>query len=172
MTENANHLVTFKGRPVTLIGKQVKVGELARDFSVLANDLTEISLKDTAAKIRVINVVFSLETSICDIQTRKFNEELAQFAEKVDVMTISMDLPFAQARWCSASGLKNVRTYSDHRDAHFGVAFGVLIKELRLLARSVFILDADNKVRYADYVSEVSTHPDYSAALAAVKALL
>jgi len=161
--------VTFKGNPVTLIGKEVKVGDTAPDFTVLANDLSPVTLKDTDGKVRIISVVPSLDTGVCDTQTRKFNEEAAK-AEDVVVMTVSMDLPFAQKRWCAAAGLENVITVSDHRDASFGEAYGVLMKELRLLARAVFVVDSNNKVTYVEYVPEGTTHPQYEAALEAAKA--
>lgn len=161
--------VTFKGNPVTLIGKEVKVGDTAPDFTVLANDLSPVTLKDTDGKVRIISVVPSLDTGVCDSQTRKFNEEAAKAGDVV-VMTVSMDLPFAQKRWCAAAGLENVITVSDHRDASFGEAYGVLMKELRLLARAVFVVDSNNKVTYVEYVSEGTTHPQYEAALEAAKA--
>jgi thiol peroxidase len=161
--------VTFKGNPVTLVGEEIKVGDTAPDFTVLANDLSPVTLKDTEGKVRIISVVPSLDTGVCDAQTRKFNEEAAKL-EDVVVLTVSMDLPFAQKRWCAAAGLENVMTASDHRDASFGEAYGVLMKELRLLARSVFVIDSNNKVTYAEYVPEGTTHPQYEAALEAAKA--
>jgi thiol peroxidase len=160
--------VTFKGNPVTLVGKEIKVGDSAPDFTVLANDLSPVTLKDTNGKVRIISVVPSLDTGVCDAQTRKFNEEAAKL-EDVVVLTVSMDLPFAQKRWCAAAGLENVMTVSDHRDASFGEAYGVLMKELRLLARSVFVIDSANKITYAEYVPEGTTHPQYEAALEAAK---
>ena len=161
--------VTFKGNPVTLIGEEVKVGDTAPNFTVLANDLSPVTLKDTDGKVRIISVVPSLDTGVCDSQTRKFNEEAAKAGDVV-VMTVSMDLPFAQKRWCAAAGLENVITVSDHRDASFGEAYGVLMKELRLLARAVFVVDSNNKVTYVEYVPEGTTHPQYEAALEAAKA--
>ena len=158
--------VTFKGNPVTLIGTEVKVGDNAPDFTTLGNDLSPVTLKDTEGKVRIFSVVPSLDTGVCDAQTRKFNAE-ADKLENVVVITVSMDLPFAQRRWCAAAGLENVMTVSDHRDASFGEAYGVLMKELRLLARSVFVVDSDNKVTYVEYVPEGTTHPNYEAALEA-----
>ena len=172
MEDIVSEEVTFKGKPVTLIGHHAKVGNKARDFTVLANDLSPVTFGDSAHKIRVINVVFSLDTSLCDAQTRRFNEALTGLSDKIEVITISMDLPFAQARWCGSAGIENVKTYSDHRDALFGVAFGVLIKELRLLARAVFVVDESNTIRYVEYVPEVTSHPNYEAAIQAVKSLL
>ena len=162
-------LVTFKNNPVTLIGQEVKVGEKAPSFTVLANDLSPVTLEASAGKVRLISAVPSVDTGVCDAQTRRFNEELSN-VENVEVLTISMDLPFAQKRWCSASGLENVHTYSDHRDASFGEAFGVLMQELRLLARAVFVVDSNDVVTYVEYVAEGTTHPNYEAAIEAVKA--
>ncbi|MFF3023645.1 thiol peroxidase [Gottfriedia sp. NPDC057948] len=161
--------VTFKNNPVTLIGQEVKVGEKAPSFTVLANDLSPVTLEASAGKVRLISAVPSVDTGVCDAQTRRFNEELSN-VENVEVLTISMDLPFAQKRWCAASGLENVHTYSDHRDASFGEAFGVLMQELRLLARAVFVVDSNDVVTYVEYVAEGTTHPNYEAAIEAVKA--
>ncbi|WP_088013460.1 thiol peroxidase [Gottfriedia acidiceleris] len=161
--------VTFKNNPVTLIGQEVKVGDKAPSFTVLANDLSPVTLEASAGKVRLISAVPSVDTGICDAQTRRFNEELSN-VENVEVLTISMDLPFAQKRWCAASGLENVHTYSDHRDASFGEAFGVLMQELRLLARAVFVVDSNDVVTYVEYVAEGTTHPNYEAAIEAVKA--
>ena len=163
--------ITFKNNPVTLLGNEVKVGDKAPDFTVLANDLSPVTLADSQGKIRLFSVVPSLDTGVCDAQTRRFNEEAAAFGEDVVVLTISMDLPFAQKRWCGANGIDNVVTLSDHRDASFGDAFGVHMKELRLLARSIFVIDATGTVTYAEYVSEGTNHPDYDKALEALKAL-
>ncbi|WP_088043027.1 thiol peroxidase [Bacillus sp. EAC] len=161
--------VTFKNNPVTLIGNEVKVGDKAPNFSVLANDLSPVTLENSAGKVRLISAVPSVDTGICDAQTRRFNEEASNLGN-VDVLTISMDLPFAQKRWCAASGLENVHTFSDHRDASFGEAYGVLMQELRLLARAVFVVDSNDVVTYVEYVSEGTTHPNYEAAIEAVKA--
>jgi thiol peroxidase len=160
--------VTFKGNPVTLLGSEVKVGEKAPNFTVLANDLSPITLEDTKGHVRLISVVPSLDTGVCDAQTRRFNEEATKL-DHVKVLTISVDLPFAQKRWCGAAGIENVQTLSDHRDLSFGEAFGVVIQELRLLARAVFVIDSNNKVTYAEYVSEATNHPNYEAAIEAAK---
>lgn len=160
--------ITFKNNPVTLLGNEVKAGDSAPDFTVLANDMSEVSLKDTQGKVRLISVVPSIDTGVCDAQTKKFNEEAGQLGN-VEVLTISVDLPFAQRRWCGANGIENVQTLSDHRDLSFGEAYGVHIKELRLLARAVFVVDSNDKVTYAEYVSEATNHPDYDAAIDAVK---
>lgn len=162
--------VTFKNEPITILGEEVKVGSVAHDFTVLANDLSEKTLKDYEGKKKLISAVPSLDTGVCSQQTRKFNEEAANEQDGV-VLTISNDLPFAQKRWCAAEGLDNVITLSDHRDLSFGENYGVIMKELRLLARSVFVLDKDNKVVYAEIVSEGTNHPDYDKALEAFKNL-
>ncbi|WP_239709317.1 MULTISPECIES: thiol peroxidase [unclassified Mammaliicoccus] len=162
--------VTFKNEPITILGEEVKVGSVAPDFTVLANDLSEKTLKDYEGKKKLISAVPSLDTGVCSQQTRKFNEEAANEQDGV-VLTVSNDLPFAQKRWCAAEGLDNVITLSDHRDLSFGENYGVIMKELRLLARSVFVLDKDNKVVYAEIVSEGTNHPDYDKALEAFKNL-
>jgi thioredoxin-dependent peroxiredoxin len=160
--------VTFGGNPVTLIGNEVKVGDQAPQFKVLANDLSEKTLNNFKG-VRLISSVPSLDTGVCDAQTRRFNEEAGDISG-VTVLTVSADLPFAQARWCGASGLDNVTTLSDHRDFSFAENFGVGIKELRLLTRAVFVVDSNDKVTYVEYVGEVTDHPNYEAALAAAKA--
>lgn len=161
--------VTFANNPVTLIGNEVKVGDKAPDFTVLANDLSPVTLADTKGSVRLISVVPSLDTGVCDAQTRRFNEEAAKL-DNVNILTISADLPFAQKRWCGAAGIDKVQTLSDHRDFSFGEAFGVGIKELRLLARAVFVVDSNDVVTYAEYVPEVTNHPNYEAAIEAAKA--
>lgn len=161
--------VTFAGKPVTLIGNEVKVGSKAPNFEVIANDLSKVTLDDTKGQVRLISVVPSLDTGVCDAQTRRFNEEAAKL-DNVKVLTISVDLPFAQKRWCGAAGIENVQTLSDHRELSFGKAYGVAIEELRLLARAVFVVDSNDTVTYAEYVSEVTNHPNYEAAIEAAKA--
>lgn len=163
--------VTFKNGPVTLLGNEVKVGDKAPDFTVLANDLSQVTLQDSQGKVRVFSVVPSLDTGVCDAQTRKFNEAAAELGDDVVIYTVSMDLPFAQKRWCGAAGVDAVKTVSDHRDASFGEAYGVHIKELRLLTRAVFVVDADGNVTYVEYVPEATDHPNYEAAIDAVKQL-
>ncbi|MBN2272445.1 MAG: thiol peroxidase [Sedimentisphaerales bacterium] len=159
--------ITFHGNPLTLVGSQLEIGDSAPHFEVLANDLSPAKLSDFRGKVCVISVVPSLDTPVCDIQTRRFNEEAAALGDGVVVLTISMDLPFAQKRWCGAAGIKNVQTLSDHRDAAFGRAFGLLIEELRLLARAVFIVDAGGIIRYKQIVEELTNEPDYDAAIKA-----
>ena len=146
----------------------VASGQEAPDAVVLANDLTEVRLSDFRGKVVVICSVPSLDTPVCDIQTRRFNQAAADLGEDVVVLAVSMDLPFAQARWCGAAGVEAVRTLSDHRDAAFGLAYGVLIKELRLLGRAVFVLDRQGIIRYVQLVGEITNEPDYDAALQAV----
>jgi thioredoxin-dependent peroxiredoxin len=160
--------ITFKNNPVTLLGSEVKVGDKAPDFTVLANDLSEVTLNDSKGKVRLISVVPSIDTGVCDAQTRKFNEEATKF-DNVEVLTISVDLPFAQKRWCGANGIENVQTLSDHHDLSFGEAYGVHIQELRLLARAVFVVNSNDEVTYVEYVSEATDHPDYEAAVDAAK---
>ncbi|MFS0673086.1 thiol peroxidase [Ornithinibacillus sp. 179-J 7C1 HS] len=160
--------VTFKQQPVTLLGNELKVGDQAPDFMVLTNDLEEKSLSDYKGKIKLISVVPSIDTGVCSIQTNRFNQE-AQKLDNVHVLTVSMDLPFAQKRWREVNNVECLDMLSDHRDADFGEKYGVLIKELRLLARSIFVVDSNDKVTYVEYVSEVSEHPDYDKALEAAK---
>lgn len=160
--------VTFQHEPVTLLGNKVKIGDQAPDFSVLTNDLKEVTLDDYKGKIKLISVVPSIDTGVCADQTKRFNEEAAAI-ENVQVITVSMDLPFAQKRWVTQHNIDQLDILSDHRDASFGHQYGVLIKELRLLSRSIFVVDSNDKVSYVEYVSEVSNHPDYDAALEAAK---
>jgi len=165
-------LVTFKGNPLTLVGDEVKTDQPAPEAELLANDLSTVKLSSFRGKVCIITAVPSLDTAVCDTETRRFNEEAAGLGNNVVVLAVSMDLPFAQARWCAAAGIENVQTLSDHRDAAFGISYGVLIKELRLLARAVFVVDKEGTVRYIELVKEMTNEPDYAAALAAAKALL
>lgn len=165
-------IVTVKGNPVTLIGSEVQVGDKAPDFTVVDGDLKEVRLKDFAGKMKVVSVSASLDTPVCDMQARRFNQEAAKLPEDVVILNITMDLPFAISRFCTTSGIDKVHAYSDHRDASFGNAYGVLIKELRLLARSIFIIDKNDVVQYVEIVPELTSHPDYDKALGAVKKLL
>lgn len=160
-------MATFKGNPITLQGTAVQVGQTAPDFQVLANDLSSVT-RDTYQGVRIISVVPSIDTGVCDAQTRKFNEEAATI-EGVTVMTVSNDLPFAQRRWCASSGLDQVVTLSDHRDLSFGTQYGVAIEELRLLARSVFVLDSNNEITYVEYLEESTDEVNFEAALAAAR---
>jgi len=162
-------VITMKGQDLTLTGNEVAVGEPAVDFEVLDNALTPVKLSSFRGKTCIISSVPSLDTPVCDMQTRRFNAEAAKLGEDVVILTISMDLPFAQKRWCGAAGVENVRTLSDHRDTAFGKAFGILIDKLRLLARAVFVVDKEGIIRYIQIVSELTEEPDYEAVLNAVK---
>ena len=162
--------VTFKGNPVTLIGPEIKAGAKAPDFQTLGQDLSPVTLSQFKGNTVLISVTTSLDTSVCDQQARRFNQEAAKL-QGVDILIISMDLPFAQKRWCGAAGVDKVKVLSDHKDASFGRAYGTLIKELRLLARSIFVIDGSGTVRYAEYVPEGTSHPNYDAALDAVRQL-
>jgi thioredoxin-dependent peroxiredoxin len=169
MSERTGEL-TFKGGPLTLLGQRLTTGGPAPDFKLLANDLSPVTLADSNGKVRLISVVPSLDTGVCDAQTRRFNEEAAGLGDNVAILTVSADLPFAQARWCGAAGVDQVQTLSDHYDLGFGDSYGVHIKELRLDTRALFVVDASGTLTYAEYVPEMTDHPDYAAALAAVKA--
>ena len=164
--------VTFKGNPVTLVGPELKPGDAAPDFKALSSGLAPVTLADTGSKARLFSVVPSLDTGVCSAQTKKFDEELATLGDKVAAYTVSLDLPFAQARFCGAENVKNMTTLSDVHNHSFGNAYGVLIEglPLPLLARSVFVIDKAGKVAYAEYVSEVTSSPDFAAAMAALKA--
>ncbi len=164
--------VTFLGNPLTAVGSELKVADKAPGFSVLSNDLKPVTLADSAGKVRLLSVVPSLDTPVCDMQTRRFNQEAASLGDNVVILTLSMDLPFAQKRWCGAAGVDRVQTLSDHRDASFGLAYGTLIKELRLLSRAIFVIDARDTIRYVEYVKEISSHPNYDAALGATRGVL
>ena len=168
MAETKN-TITFKGNPLILAGSQPKVGDTAPDFEVLSNDLTLLKLSAFKGKTLVICSVPSLDTPVCDTEVRKFNEQATSLGDDVAVLVISMDLPFAQKRWCGAAGVKNVQTFSDHNKAQFGNAYGVLIKELRILARAVFVVDKKGMIRYIEIVDELSHEPDYETALSAVR---
>ena len=162
--------VTFKGNPLTLIGPELKAGSKAPDFEGLTQDLSPVTLAGLRGKTLLISVTPSLDTPVCDAQAKRFNEEAARLPG-VQVLNVSMDLPFAQKRWCGAAGVTRLTTVSDHREASFGTAYGTLIKELRLHSRAIFVIDAGGTVRYAEYVPEVTSHPNYDAALAAVRQL-
>jgi thiol peroxidase len=165
-------LITMKGNPLTLIGNEVQVGEKAPDFNVLDNDLSPVQFSSYRGKICILSSVPSLDTPVCDTETRRFNEEASRLGTEILILTISMDLPFAQKRWCAAAGVNRVQTLSDHRDASFGTSFGVLIKELRLLARAVFIADQQGTLQYSQLVKELTKEPDYEAILNALKKLI
>jgi len=160
---------TMKGNPLTLIGPELQVGDHAPDFTVVDGTLSPVNLEKTGSHVRIISVVPSLDTPVCDLQTKRFNEEAAQLPG-VDIVTVSMDLPFAQKRWCGAFGVDRIKMLSDHRSGSFGEAYGTLIKDLRIESRAIFVLDKDNIIRHVEYVKEVADHPNYDAALAAAKA--
>jgi len=162
--------VTIKGKPYTLVGPELKVGDKARNFKLVAIDMKEVRLPDSKGKVRLLSVVHSLDTPVCDLQTQRFEEEAGRFKDVV-IYTISMDLPFAQARYCGARNISNLQTLSDYRDASFGRAYGVLIKDLRLLSRAIFIIDKTGVIRYVEYVKEVTSQPDYDKALGALRNL-
>ena len=167
--EERSAAVTLHGDPLTLMGTVLNVGDRVPDIELLDNDLNAVKLSSFKGKICVISAVPSLDTPTCDVETRRFNETASQLGDDVVILTISMDLPFAQKRWCGAAGVDKVRTLSDHREAVFGSAFGVLIKELRVLARSIFVVDRDGVIQYIQHVKELSEEPDYDAVIEAVK---
>jgi thioredoxin-dependent peroxiredoxin len=167
MTERPG-VITMKGNPLTLVGQEVHAGDQAPDFEVIANDLSPFKFSSLKGTVAIISSVPSLDTPTCNIETRWFNDEAAKLGPNVEILTISMDLPFAQKRWCGAAGVDRVKTYSDHRDAAFGLAYGVLIKELRLLARAVFVVDREGVVRYTQLVKELSNEPNYNEVLQAL----
>jgi thioredoxin-dependent peroxiredoxin len=167
-----NGIITFKGNPMTLLGPELKVGDAAPDFVLVDNALGQTTLASYSGKIKIISAVPSIDTPVCDTETRRFNQEAAALPGDVVVLTVSLDLPFAQKRWCGAAGIDKVITLSDYRDRNFGLGYGVLIKELMLLSRAVFVLDGQNMIRYIQIVPEVTAEPDYAAAIAAAKSLL
>ena len=164
-------MVTMKGNPVTLTGEEVTAGQTAPDFVAIDADLNEVAFHSLPEKVYILSSVPSLDTGVCSAQTHRFSSEAEKLGQDVEVITLSMDLPFAQKRWCGAEGVNNVRTLSDHRDASFGTTYGVLIEALRLLARAVFVVDKDKIVRYVQIVNEITREPDYDAVLSAMRAL-
>ncbi|AKG34297.1 thiol peroxidase [Paenibacillus durus] len=172
MTQERTGAATFKGNPITLIGPKLNAGDPAPDFILSKNLLEEATLKDFSGKVKLISVVPSLDTGVCDAQTRRFNSEAAELGDEVVILTVSADLPFAQARWCGAAGIDRVITLSDYKTNAFGEAYGVLIKEFKLDMRSIFVIDKDDKITYVEYLGEMAEHPNYEAAISAVKSLL
>lgn len=168
--EKHQGVITFGGNPLTLVGSIVKVGDTAKDFTVLANDLKPHKLSDYNGKVRILSIVPSIDTGVCASQTRHFNVDAAKL-ENVVILTISCDLPFALGRFCGAEGIDKVITLSDHKDTDFGLKYGFLIDELRLLSRGIVIIDKDGIVKYVEYVKEVTTHPNYDKALEVAKSL-
>jgi thiol peroxidase len=171
MEERAG-IITMHGNPLTLLGREIKTGDTLPDVTLMDNDLKPTALSSYSGKICVISSVPSLDTPVCDLETRRFNQEAEGLGDDVIILTVSMDLPFAQKRWCGSAGVDRVITLSDHLDASFGMAFGMLIKELRLLARGIFISDGMGVIRYVQIVKEVSQEPDYSAVIAEVGKLV
>jgi thiol peroxidase len=165
-------IVTSKGKPLTLLGPEIRVGDKAPDFRAVDGGLAPVTLSDFKGKIKIISSVPSLDTPTCDMETRRFNLEAAKLPDKVALITVSLDLPFAQKRWCAAAGVDKVKIISDYQDRSFADAYGVLIKELKLLSRSIFVIDADDVVRYIQHVRDMSTEPDYAEVLGAVKKLM
>ena len=172
MPEERKGIITFKGNPMTLLGPELKTGERAPGFTVVDTGLNQVTLATYAGKIKVISAVPSLDTPVCDVETRRFNQEAASLPDNVAVLTVSLDLPFAQKRWCGAAGIDRVTTLSDYQERSFAAAYGVLIKELKLLSRSIFVIDAQDTIRYIQHVPEVTQEPDYAAVLAAVRTLI
>ena len=166
--------VTFKGNPLTLAGNEVKVGQQAPDFKLHYFDggMKELKLADLKGKPTMLSVVPSLDTPVCQTQTKTFNQKLGELGDKVNAVTVSLDLPFAQNRFCGAEGIKNIRSASDYQDRNFGQSYGTLIEELKIMSRAVFVLDKNGKVVYAQYVPEVASEPDYDPALKALQAQL
>lgn len=162
--------VTMKGSPLSLVGEELKVGDTAPDFKLMATDLSEKTLSDYAGKVKIIATVPSLDTSVCDAETRQFNERAASLSDDIVVLTVSLDLPFAAKRWCGAHGIENVECLSDYKNRDFAKAYGVLIDDLLVAARAVFVLDKSNQVVYTQLVPEIAEEPDYEAALEAAKA--
>jgi thiol peroxidase len=164
-------VITSRGNPLTLLGPEIKVGDKAPDFLVVDTGMAPVTLADFKGKVKIISAVPSLDTPVCDTETRRFNQEAANLPGNVVVLTISLDLPFAQKRWCGAAGIDKVKVLSDYRDRSFASAYGVLVKESKLLSRSVFVVDGSDTVRYVQHVKDTSQEPDYAAALAAAKSL-
>ncbi|MEL6760521.1 MAG: thiol peroxidase [Myxococcota bacterium] len=164
--------VTFKGNPITLKGDAPEVGASAPNAALTAGDMSEVSIGNWEGKVRILNVVPSLDTPVCDVQTRTFNQRASELGDDAVVVTVSRDLPFAQNRWCGSAGIERVAVLSDYKDRAFGDAYGLGMKELGLLARSVFVIDRDGVVRYREIVAEQTDEPDYDAALSAAKAAL
>lgn len=169
--EKHKGMITFGGNPLTLSGPLSKVGNLAPDFTAISKDLSPFKFSDTKGKLRVISVVPSIDTGICDAQTRRFNQEAANYND-VEIITISVDLPFALDRYCGAAGIDKIQTVSDHKDLDFGKKYGFVVDELRLLSRGIIIVDKDDTIKYVEYVSEIAEHPNYDKAFEELKKLM
>ena len=161
---------TMRGNPLTLIGPELKTGDKAPDFEVVNDGLQPVNLEKTGKSVRIFSVIPSLDTPVCDAQTKRFNEEAAKLSG-IEIYSVSMDLPFAQKRWCGAFGVDKIKMLSDHRTGSFGEHYGTMIKELRIESRAIFVVDKDGTIKHVEYVKEVADHPNYEAALAAAKAL-
>jgi thioredoxin-dependent peroxiredoxin len=169
MAEERKGAVTMRGNPMTLVGPEIKVGQKAPNFNVVGKAMQPATLEQFKGKVKIITTVPSLDTPVCDAETRRFNVEAGNLPGDVQILSVSMDLPFAQARWCGAAGVDKVTTLSDWRSANFGTSYGALIKELHLLARAVFVVDKNDNVTYVEYVKEIANQPNYDAALEAAK---
>jgi thiol peroxidase len=169
MVQERKSAATFQGGPLTLIGPELKVGDKAPDFELIDTGLKPVTLADSKGKTRLVSVVPSIDTAVCDLQTKRFNQEASKLPATVSVITVSMDLPFAQGRWCGLAGADKIQMLSDYQEHAFGQAYGVLIKELKLLSRAVFVIGPDDKIQYAEYVKEVTQHPDYEKVLGFLK---
>jgi thiol peroxidase len=169
MAEERKGAVTMRGNPMTLVGPEIKVGQKAPNFNVVGKGMQPATLEQFKGKVKVITTIPSIDTPVCDAETRRFNEEASKLPGGIEILSVSMDLPFAQARWCGAAGVDKVTTLSDWRSANFGTSYGALIKELHLLARAVFVVDKNDNVTYVEYVKEVANQPNYEAALDAAK---
>ena len=172
MSIERSDVIKLMGNPLTLIGEEIKVGDKAPDFKSAEGLGKTVDLNSFEDKIKIFNVIVSVDTPVCDVQTKKFNEEAASLSDNIEIVTVSMDLPFALNRYCGAAGIDKVRTISDYHHASFGEAYGVLIKENRLLCRALFVVDSDNIVRHVEYVGEVSEEPNYEAALEIANSLV
>lgn len=172
MTQERNGAATFKGNPITLVGPELKVGDQAPDFNLNKSLLETASLKDYSGKVKLISVVPSIDTGVCDAQTRRFNEAAGALGDNVVILTVSVDTPFAQARWCGAAGIDKVVLLSDYKAHSFGESYGVYIKEFGLDHRAIFVLDADDKIQYIEYLTEMTEHPNYEQAINAAQALV
>jgi thioredoxin-dependent peroxiredoxin len=171
MPEERAVAITFKGNPMTLIGPELNVGDTAPDFNVIANDLSPVNLATDAGKTRLLISVPSLDTAVCSLEAKTFSDRAKELSDNVAVYVISADLPFAQKRFCGSEGIENIKTLSDHRELSFAKNYGVLIKELSLLARTVWVVSPDNKITYKQIVQEATQEPDYNAAIAAAQAV-
>jgi thiol peroxidase len=169
ITERAG-AVTLRGNPMTLVGPELHVGDKAPDFDVVDSGMQPMNLTRTGNSVRIFSIVPSLDTPVCDAQTKRFNDELVKL-DGIEVYTVSMDLPFAQKRWCGDFGVDRVKMLSDHRNASFGMSYGTLIKELRIECRAIFVVDRNNMLQHVEYVKEVADHPDYEAAVRKARSL-